>query len=127
MLWLIVGCTPDPQPAVSVGVVDERPMTPPVVLITLDTTRADRLGSYGHAEASTPNLDALAERGTRFENAFAPVPLTIPSHSTIHTGLQPPRHGVRDNGDQRLSEAWYISSLNTPVRFAIVLQTPASF
>ncbi|MCP4804952.1 MAG: sulfatase-like hydrolase/transferase [Proteobacteria bacterium] len=80
-------------------------MTPPVVLITLDTTRADRLGSYGHAEASTPNLDALAERGTRFENAFAPVPLTIPSHSTIHTGLQPPRHGVRDNGDQRLSEA----------------------
>jgi len=77
--------------------------SPPIILVTLDTTRADRLGCYGYQSAKTPNIDKLAERGTRFEHAIAPVPLTIPSHSTIHTGLRPPRHGVRDNGDQRLS------------------------
>lgn len=75
-----------------------------MVLISLDTTRADRLGAYGHEAARTPVLDALAARGTRFDSAWAPVPLTIPSHATLHTGLLPPRHGVRDNGDHRLSE-----------------------
>src|SRR5690349_6657676 len=66
---------------------------PNVVVISLDTTRADRLGCYGHAAAITPNLDGLATRGTRFERAYAPVPLTLPTHATLWTGLQPPEHG----------------------------------
>ena len=74
-----------------------------MVIITLDTTRADRLGCYGYTLAETPAMDALAARGTRFARAYTPVPLTIPAHSSLFTGLLPPHHGVRDNGDQRLS------------------------
>lgn len=71
---------------------------PNVVLLTLDTTRADHLGSAGWAYASTPNLDALAGRGLRFARCDSAAPITLPSHSTILTGLFPLRHGVRDNG-----------------------------
>jgi arylsulfatase A-like enzyme/tetratricopeptide (TPR) repeat protein len=74
-----------------------------VVLVTIDTLRADRLGAYG-GEARTPNLDALAREGVLFRNAFAQSPLTLPSHSSILTGTLPTRHGVRDNGRYRLSE-----------------------
>jgi choline-sulfatase len=74
-----------------------RPARPNLLLITLDTLRADRLGSYGYAQAETPALDALGARGVRFEHAQSPIPLTGPSHSTILTGLYPPVHGVRDN------------------------------
>ncbi len=76
---------------------------PNVLVLTLDTTRADRLGCYGHAEAKTPNLDALAARGTRFESAYSPVPLTLPAHATLWTGLQPPEHSIHDNGRNALS------------------------
>ena len=69
-----------------------------VIVLTLDTTRWDRLGAYGDRTASTPNLDRLAAEGVVFEQAIAPVPLTLPAHSTLFTGLLPPRHGVRDNG-----------------------------
>jgi choline-sulfatase len=69
-----------------------------VLLITLDTTRADRLGCYGYAAAKTPNLDALARAGVLFRNVYAPVPLTLPSHCSIMTGLAPLRHGVHNNG-----------------------------
>jgi choline-sulfatase len=69
-----------------------------VVILTLDTLRADRLGCYGATDGATPNLDALAREGIVFENATSTVPLTLPSHTTIFTGLNPPRHGVRDNG-----------------------------
>ncbi len=68
-----------------------------VVLITLDTTRADHLGAYGWSHARTPHLDALAARGTRFERCDTVAPITLPSHSSLLTGLLPPRHGVRDN------------------------------
>ena len=73
-----------------------------VLLITLDTTRADRLGCSGHAAARTPNLDALAESGVRFENAYSPVPLTLPAHCTILSGLYPLAHKVRNNGNYSL-------------------------
>ena len=69
-----------------------------VLLVTLDTTRADRLGCYGHANAGTPNLDGLAARGARFGRAYATVPITLPSHASIMTGGYPPYHGLRDNG-----------------------------
>ncbi len=69
-----------------------------VLLITIDTLRADHLGSYGYAPAQTPNIDRLAEQGTLFENSIAVLPLTLPSHSSIMTGQYPFVHGVRDNG-----------------------------
>lgn len=69
-----------------------------VVLITLDTTRADFLGCYGRADARTPNLDALAAAGTLFERAYSSNPVTQAAHSTILTGTYPMVHGVRDNG-----------------------------
>jgi choline-sulfatase len=71
---------------------------PSVLLVTIDTLRADGVSSYGQPAASTPVLDALAARGVRFATAVAPVPLTAPSHASILTGLTPVRHGVRDNG-----------------------------
>src|SRR5688572_467153 len=69
-----------------------------VVLITLDTLRADHLGTYGNTEVRTPNLDQLAGRSVVFEQAMTSAPLTLPAHSSIMTGQFPPRHGVRDNG-----------------------------
>ncbi len=75
-----------------------------VVVVTLDTTRADRLGCYGFTGVETPNLDALARDGVVFENETATVPLTLPSHASIFTGLVPPHHGVRDNGGFVLAE-----------------------
>jgi arylsulfatase A-like enzyme/tetratricopeptide (TPR) repeat protein len=70
---------------------------PDVVLVTLDTTRADRVGAMGDRTARTPVLDALAARGVVFERAFASAPLTLPSHATILSGLDPEHHGVHDN------------------------------
>src|SRR5262245_50608733 len=74
-----------------------------VVLITLDTTRADKLGAYGGDPAVSPSLDGLARRGVLFRHAIAHVPLTLPSHTSLLTGLLPPRHGVRDNSGFVLS------------------------
>ncbi len=68
-----------------------------LLLVTLDTTRADHLGCYGATFAATPRLDALAAGGVRFERALAPAPITLPSHATMLTGLVPRRHGVRAN------------------------------
>ncbi len=77
---------------------------PNVVLITLDTTRADRLGCYGDADARTPALDALARNGVLFSQATATAPLTLPSHSSIMTGHYPTYHGVQLNGMSALSQ-----------------------
>ena len=68
------------------------------MLITIDTLRADRVGAYGYARARTPNIDALAARGVRFEQAFATAPITLPSHASLMTGRYPPGHGARHNG-----------------------------
>lgn len=94
---LLLACsTPAPTPGAPVPVSSAKP---DVVLITLDTTRADRLGSYGYAGAKTETLDRLANSGLRFTNTTSPLPLTIPAHSTIMTGLLPWRTKVRNNGD----------------------------
>ncbi len=74
---------------------------PNLVLITLDTTRADAVGAYG-SSLRTPALDGLAASGTRWTRAVAPAPLTLPSHATLLTGLDPPQHGVRSNGGEAL-------------------------
>jgi arylsulfatase A-like enzyme/Flp pilus assembly protein TadD len=76
-----------------------------VVVVTLDTTRADRLGCYGFSGIETPHIDALAREGLVFENATSTAPLTFPSHSSIFTGLIPPHHGAHDNGGFFLDEA----------------------
>jgi arylsulfatase A-like enzyme/Flp pilus assembly protein TadD len=69
-----------------------------LLLVTIDTVRADHVGAYGDARAETPNLDRLARSGVRFDSAISAVPLTLPSHATILSGLLPPHHGVRNNG-----------------------------
>ena len=79
-----------------------RPGPPNLLLITLDTTRADHLGCYGDSAAATPQLDRLAAEGARADNAIAVAPLTLPSHCSLLTGVTPPRHGVHDNADYRL-------------------------
>lgn len=73
-----------------------------LLLVTLDTVRADRLGSYGYAPAATPALDRLAREGVRFADATAQAPLTGPAHVALLTGTYPARYGIRDNGSTPL-------------------------
>ena len=75
-----------------------------LVVITLDTTRADRLGPYGRQAAGTPAFDALAADGVLFEHASTSAPITLPAHSSLFTGRFPPQHGVRDNGGYFLND-----------------------
>ncbi len=71
-----------------------------VLIITLDTTRADHLGCYGYPGAKTPQLDSLARAGVRFARVYCPAPLTLPSHCSIMSGLYPVSHGVHNNGHE---------------------------
>ena len=100
---------------------------PNVLLISIDTLRADRLGAYGARAIETPALDALAQGGIRFENAFTPVPLTLPAHWTLHTGVEPWHHGVVDNGmSARTPPATLAERLSACVRFALPFPSPAA-
>lgn len=88
------------------------PPRPNLLLVTLDTTRADRLGAYGYAAARTPVFDALARRGLLFERAYAPAPITLPSHGSMLTGVLPTAHGVHDNTLSRMApEAELVSEV----------------
>src|SRR6185436_452202 len=92
-LFVACGRTPEtsrPIPAYA-------PASLNLVLVTLDTLRADRLPAYGYTGIATPALDAIAREGVRFANAATTVPFTLPAHSSILTGVYPPRHGVREN------------------------------
>lgn len=95
ILALTIGCVcalaaaPPAKPA---------PPQPDVILITIDTLRADHVGCYGDRAARTPTLDALAAEGIRFTQAFTPSPITNTSHASILTGLLPSSHGVTDFG-----------------------------
>ena len=73
-----------------------------VVLVSIDTCRADYLSCYGFPHDTTPNIDALAEEGVLFEHVVTPVPLTLPANSSMLTGTIPPYHRVHDNLDYRL-------------------------
>jgi arylsulfatase A-like enzyme/Flp pilus assembly protein TadD len=73
-----------------------------VLLITIDTLRADRVGAYGNSSHLTPTLDRLAGNGIRFDAAYTPVPMTLPAHASILTGLEPFSHGIRNNTAFRL-------------------------
>ena len=103
-LWLFLRPEKDPAGRVaklwSKAGVDK----PNVILITLDTTRADHIACYGYPGVKTPNLDALANRGVLFEQAATSSPLTLPAHCSILTGMYPTYHGVRINGNTALNE-----------------------
>lgn len=106
-----------------------------VLLVTLDTTRADRIGCYGYERAETANLDSLASNGVRFANAYCQVPLTLPSHSSLLTGTYPIFHRVRNNGfyylgsdfvtlaeilkDNGFKTAAFVSSFTVDSRFGL--------
>jgi arylsulfatase A-like enzyme/Tfp pilus assembly protein PilF len=75
----------------------------PIVLISIDTLRADHLPLYGYKAGATPNLDAFGRESVVFEDLYSHCPLTLPAHASMFTGLLPPRHGVRDNLGFRLA------------------------
>ncbi len=77
-----------------------------ILLITLDTARADRFGMYGYAKARTRHLDRLAAEGVRFDRAFSAAPITLPAHASMFTGLYPFEHGVRNNGNFYLPDTF---------------------
>lgn len=103
---------PNAAPPPAEAAADEAPVErtkvsekrPHIVMVTLDTFRADRLGANGYDKAQTETLDALANAGTRYSSAFSPLPLTIPSHSTMFTGKYPPSLDIRSNGSGMLVE-----------------------
>ncbi len=85
LVWLLFGCsTPEPPP-------------PSILLITVDTTRADALGVYGASPSPSPTIDALGASGWVVEEVQTTVPLTLPAHASLMTGLWPDQHSVRDN------------------------------
>ena len=75
-----------------------------VVLVSIDTCRADHLSCYGYSRETTPNIDALARDGVLFKSVFTPVPITLPAHSSMLTGTYPPIHGVRLNVGYRVGD-----------------------
>ncbi len=95
--WLIAGGAANP----SWG--QMKPGSMNLLVITLDTMRADRVGAYGYAGARTPHLDGLAKNGIMFTDCYSPVPLTLPAHCSLLTGRYPLGHRVRDNGTFLLS------------------------
>ena len=97
LMTALVGCGDAERPSEEAETASPAPARR-VLLVSFDTTRADRLGCYGHGTGTSPAIDALAARGIRFENAFAQVPLTLPSHATLLTGTYPAVHGIRVNG-----------------------------
>src|SRR2546425_6704313 len=76
---------------------------PNVLVITIDTLRADHLGCYGDQQIRTPNIDSLAADGVRFERAYTPVPVTLPAHTVLFTGTYPLLSGIHDFSANKLS------------------------
>ena len=98
LLFLLTGCSS--ENIGSLGDVTESGAASGynVLLVTIDTARQDRFGCYGYLQAKTPTIDALAAGGVQFDGALATVPLTLPSHATLFTGLLPSGHGVGVGG-----------------------------
>ena len=85
-----LGCSPGP-------LAYRAPNGTPIILISIDTLRSDHLPAYGYDGVDTPAIDALRRDGILFERAYTHVPLTLPAHTSLLTGMLPPAHGVRDN------------------------------
>lgn len=105
VLWLLAALTTSCHRSEPQNSTAKTPRDANILLITLDTTRADHLSCYGPHGARTPHVDALAARGVRFAHATAQVPLTLPSHACIMTGAYPPVHGLRDMGGFTLAKS----------------------
>jgi choline-sulfatase len=103
-LWLLLPLEKSPGARVEKLWAERGVGKPNVILITLDTTRADHLACYGYPNVKTPHLDSLARRGVLFEQAATTSPLTLPAHCSIMTGLYPTYHGVRINGNTALND-----------------------
>jgi arylsulfatase A-like enzyme/tetratricopeptide (TPR) repeat protein len=132
-----LGCESASEPAGSgaVGGSETGPVTPQiggkginVLLVSVDTTRADHLGCYGHPDVKTPNIDRLAAEGARFTQCISSAPLTLPSHATMLTGSYPFVHGARDNGlftlpqeNQTLAEIFKAAGYATHAEVASVV------
>ncbi len=99
LLLISTACGPPSDPPAPSGDV---PAGTPVVIISIDTLRADRLPAYGYDGVETPAIDALRREAILFEHAYSHIPLTLPAHSSLLTGLLPPEHGLRDNIGYRL-------------------------
>jgi arylsulfatase A-like enzyme/Tfp pilus assembly protein PilF len=97
-LWFVWGQSKTPRGSLNLRT------SPNILLISVDTLRADHLGAYG-AQVSTPTIDQLAREGVLFEKTLATVPVTLPSHTSLFTGTYPIAHGVRDNGSFQLDES----------------------
>jgi choline-sulfatase len=99
LVFLLLG------PALLVSCSRSRPAIRNVLLISIDTLRADHVSAYGFPRPTTPNIDAVAREGVLFRNVHTPVPMTLPAHVSMLTGTLPPAHGLRDNLANRLPEA----------------------
>lgn len=97
LIAVVVWCT--------VGDAPQEPLKSNVVLISMDTCRADRLSCYGYSRGTTPHIDALAREGVLFSNVISPAPSTLPAHCSMLTGTNPPTHGVHGNHDYRLPDS----------------------
>lgn len=109
VLALATGCSQQPPPVAKqfgsqTGNITNQQVRN-VLLISIDTLRADHLGSYGYSKPTSPNIDAVARDGVLFERAQATNPITLPSHASILTGTLPLVHGVRDNYDYKLADS----------------------
>ena len=93
MALLAAACDPRPEPSAATPT----RRAPNVVLVTIETLRADHVGSYGYPRNTTPNLDRLAAEGARFATTIAQAPFTLPSVTSLMTGRTPPHHGVRNH------------------------------
>ena len=99
-LWIVrARSAPDTQPLAAGALRGAN-----VLLVTIDTLRADHVGAYGRIGALTPTFDAFAKEGLRFDRTYAHVPLTLPSHASLMTAAYPTRNGVHDNGTFRLGD-----------------------
>ncbi len=99
MISFLLACTSAPPTLPTGGA------KPDIVLVSIDTLRADHVGSYGYSRPTTPFLDGLAARGSRFAHARSPSPWTLPSHVTLLTGVMPSRHSVVED-DLSLGSEW---------------------
>ncbi len=84
---------------------------PPIILISIDTLRSDRLPMYGYQGVETPAIDRLRQDAVLFARAYSPVPLTLPAHASLFTGLLPGDHGVRDNVGYRVPDVDTLASI----------------
>jgi choline-sulfatase len=102
--WILAALVAACAVAIALAIFLKKPGPANLLIISLDTVRPDHLGCYGNAGAATPNLDRLAAEGVVFDDALTSVPLTVPSHVSLLTGLSPLSHAVRDNANFRLDD-----------------------